>query len=60
MISAIRDIFINACDYNNNVWQLQNAQADIIMFPAITIIMTCLQKHGPYCYAYWKDPESKK
>jgi hypothetical protein len=20
----------------------------------------CEQKHGPYYYAYWKDPESKK
>jgi hypothetical protein len=20
----------------------------------------CLQRHGPYYYAYWKDPESKK
>jgi hypothetical protein len=20
----------------------------------------CEYKHGPYCYAYWKDPESKK
>ena len=20
----------------------------------------CEQKHGPYCYAYWKDSESKK
>jgi hypothetical protein len=20
----------------------------------------CVQKHGPYYYAYWKDPESKK
>ena len=20
----------------------------------------CELKHGPYCYAYWKDPESKK
>jgi hypothetical protein len=21
---------------------------------------TCKEKHGPYYYAYWKDPESKK
>jgi hypothetical protein len=21
---------------------------------------TCEQKHGPYYYAYWKDPETKK
>jgi hypothetical protein len=22
--------------------------------------LTCVQQHGPYYYAYWKDPDSKK